>query len=103
MRVMRKACLAALLLLVGCGGGDAFFVKVIFPLNAKDLASSLRVVAVKPAEGVDCTELIDGNGSVGSNDFPIHDEVSFDIPIAGEGPGHWMSSRPAASCFMPRH
>jgi hypothetical protein len=86
MRAMRKTCLAALLLLIGCGGGDAFFVRVIFPLDAKDLAASLRVVAVKPAEGVDCTELVDGSGSVGSNDFPIHDEVSFDIPIVGEGP-----------------
>ncbi|MBW1872407.1 MAG: hypothetical protein JRJ19_10100 [Deltaproteobacteria bacterium] len=81
MSTLKKLTIGIVLLMFGCSGGDAFFIKVVFPEGAKDLASRVRVVAVIPSATANCAALEDGSAAVGSQDYQIEDELTFGIPV----------------------
>ncbi|HUU03549.1 MAG TPA: hypothetical protein VM425_19090 [Myxococcota bacterium] len=59
---------------------------LVFPAenDAKNLARSVRVVAVLPEELSSCAALIDGSAAVGDAGYQIEDEVAFGMPLQGD-------------------
>ncbi|HOX47099.1 MAG TPA: hypothetical protein PK668_26130 [Myxococcota bacterium] len=76
------------LLLAGCGGGEPFTLRVVFPDEAARQATEwLRLVAIAPGQGADCVELLSGLASPGEPGYAIEAEVTLGYPLAGSPAG----------------